>query len=68
MTRSHKTVLFIVSGLAGLLVLIVTSLYFFVNTTANKTRLETAASRALGMEIKVGGRLGVDFFRACTSR
>jgi hypothetical protein len=51
MTRSHKTVLFIVSGLAGLLVLIVTSLYFFVNTTANKTRLETAASRALGMEI-----------------
>ena len=62
MTRSHKVILFIAGGLAGLFVLIVVSLYFFVNTTANKTRLETAASRALGMEIKVGGRLGVDFF------
>ncbi|MGA8258995.1 MAG: AsmA family protein [Arenicellales bacterium] len=62
MTRSHKIILFIVAGLVGLLALIVMSLHFFVDTTAYKAGLETAASRALGMEVKVGGRLGVAFF------
>ena len=62
MPRAVKIILFAVSGLVGLLVLLALALLFFVDANAYKPRLEAAASNALGMEVKVGGRLGFGFF------
>jgi len=62
MSRSLKIVLFAVSGVIGLLVLAAVALLVFVDANAYKPRLESAASGALGMEVRVGGRLGIGFF------
>jgi uncharacterized protein involved in outer membrane biogenesis len=62
MSKSLKITLFAVSGLVGLLVLVAGALLLFVDANAYKPRLEATASRALGMEVKVGGRLGIGFF------
>ncbi len=51
-----------IAGLIGLLVLISIALIFFVDTGVYKPRLERAASDALGMEVRVGGRLEIAFF------
>ncbi|MEJ2691421.1 MAG: AsmA family protein [Deltaproteobacteria bacterium] len=61
MSKSTKILLFALGGLVGLFVLIVTALLLFVNANAFKARLETAASNALGMEVKVDGRMGFGF-------
>jgi len=68
MQRPLKITLFIVGGFVGLLVLVAAGLFFFVNANAYKSRLETAASGALGMEVKAGGRLGIGFFPGLQSR
>jgi AsmA protein len=62
MPRAVKIILFAISGFVGLLVLLALALLFFVDANAYKPRLEVAASQALGMEVKVGGRLGFGFF------
>jgi uncharacterized protein involved in outer membrane biogenesis len=62
MSRLPKIILVAVGGLVGFLVLIAVALRVFVDVNAYKPRLEAAASGALGMEIKVGGRLGIGFF------
>lgn len=62
MSKSLKITLFAVSGLAGLLVLVAVALVLFFDANAYKPRLEAAASGALGMEVRVGGRLGIGFF------
>lgn len=62
MAKSLKRILFISAGLLGLILLIALALFFFVDTSVYKSRLETAASDALGMEVRVGGRLGIRFF------
>ena len=62
MFKSLKVVLFIAGGIAGLVVLAALALLLFVDVNAHKPRLEAAASAALGMEVKVGGRLGFGFF------
>jgi len=62
MPRAVKIILFAVSGFAGLLVLLALVVLFFVDANAYKPQLEAAASKALGMEVKVGGRLGFGFF------
>lgn len=62
MSKSLKIILFAVSVFVGLLVLAVAALLFFVDANAYKPRLEAAASGALGMEVRVGGRLGIGFF------
>ena len=59
MSKSHKIIL---GGLVGLLVLIALALLLFVDANAYKSRFEAAASGALGMEVRVGGRMGIDFF------
>ncbi|MGA8862516.1 MAG: AsmA family protein [Gallionella sp.] len=59
MSKSHKIIL---GGLVGLLVLIALALLLFVDANAYKPRFEAAASGALGMEVRVGGRMGVGFF------
>jgi len=57
-----KRILFAIAGLMGLLILIAVALFLFVDTDACKSRLGKAASEALGMDIRVGGRMGVAFF------
>lgn len=62
MSKSLKIILYAVGGLVGLLVLIAVALLLFVDANAYKPRLEAAASGALGMEVRVGGRLGIRLF------
>jgi hypothetical protein len=62
MSKSLKIILFAVAGFIGLLVLIAVAVLLFVDANAYKPRLEAAASGALGMEVRVGGRLGMGFF------
>lgn len=62
MSRSLKIILFTVSGFVGLLVLVVLALLLFVDANTYKPQLEAAASKALGMEVSVAGRLGIGFF------
>jgi uncharacterized protein involved in outer membrane biogenesis len=62
MAKPLKIILFAVGGLVGLLVLVAVAVLLFVDVNAYKLQLETTASGALGMEVKVGGRLGIGFF------
>lgn len=62
MSKSLKIILFTISGLVGLLVLVALVLLLFVDADAYKPRLEAAASGALGMEVSVGGRMGISLF------
>jgi uncharacterized protein involved in outer membrane biogenesis len=61
MSKSLKIILYAIVGLIGLLILIAVVL-FFVDTSVYKPRLERAASEALGMEVHIGGRLGISLF------
>ena len=60
--RGLKRILFTAAGLAGLLILIAVALALFLDINAYKPGLEKAASDALGMEVRVGGRLGIALF------
>jgi AsmA protein len=62
MSKSVQRFLFAIAGITGLLIVISIALAFFVDTGFYKTRLERAFSEALGMEVHVGGRLGIAFF------
>ncbi|MCX5906395.1 MAG: AsmA family protein, partial [Deltaproteobacteria bacterium] len=62
MSKSLKSIFFAIVGLIGLLILITVALFFFVGTSGYKSRLERAASEALGMEVHVGGRLKIAIF------
>jgi AsmA protein len=62
MSKPLKIILFVVGGLVGLLALVAVAALLFVDANAYKPRLEAAASGALGMEVRVGGRLGIGFF------
>jgi len=62
MSKPLKIILFVAGGLVGLLILVAVALLLFVDANAYKSRLETAASGALGMEVSVGGRLRIGFF------
>ena len=61
MSKSLKIILFAVTGFVGLLVFAAVALILFVDANAYKPRLETAASGAIGMDVRVGGRLGIGF-------
>ncbi len=62
MSKSLKAITIAVGALIGLLVLAVIALPLFLNANAYKPRLEAAISGMMGMEVKVGGRLGIGFF------
>jgi AsmA protein len=62
MSKPLKIALMVASGLVLLFVFVAVGLLFFVDADAYKPRLEAAASRALGMEVRAGGRLGIDLF------
>jgi AsmA protein len=62
MSKSLKIILSAVSALIGLLVLSAVALRLFGDVNAYKPQLEVAASGVLGMEVSIGGRLGIGFF------
>ena len=59
---SRKSVLLILGGVAGFLMLVVLVAPFFIDVDRFKPRLETAASAALGMDVLVDGRLRMTLF------
>lgn len=62
MSRALKRIVFAIGGTVGFLVLVALALPLFVNVNHYKAQLEAAASDALGMDVRVGGRLGMGFF------
>lgn len=62
MSKSRKIILIVVSGFIGLLVFVAVALLLFVDANAYKPRLEATASVALGMDVRVGGRLRIGLF------
>jgi uncharacterized protein involved in outer membrane biogenesis len=62
MSRSLKRILIAVGGAIGLLVLVALGVGVLVDINRYKPRLERAASDALGMDVRFGGRLGMGFF------
>ena len=62
MAGVRKIVLSAAAGLFVLLLLAAAALVLFADANAHKPRLEAAASDALGMEVRIGGRLGIGLF------
>lgn len=62
MSRALKRIVFTIGGAAGLLVLGAVAALLFVDVNRYKPRLEAAASDALGMDVRVGGRMGIGLF------
>lgn len=62
MSKSLKKYSFAIGALIGFLVLVAIALRLFFDVNAYKPRFEAAASDVLGMEVSVGGRLGIGFF------
>jgi hypothetical protein len=62
MANRWKIALFAAGGLFALLLLAAAAVGLFVDVNAHKPRLEAAASDALGMEVRIGGRLGIGLF------
>jgi AsmA protein len=62
MPKSLKIILCAVGGFFAILVCIAVAVYYFVDANKYKPELEAAASKALGMEVKVGGRLRIALF------
>jgi len=62
MSKSLKIFFFAIGGFVGLLVFIAAALLVFLDANAYKPRFEAAASAALGMEVSVGGQLGIGLF------
>ena len=62
MAKYRKIALFVAGGLFAGLLLAAVALTLFVDVNAHKPRLETAASDALGMEVRIGGRLKIGLF------
>ena len=61
MTRKRKKVLFITTGVISLVVFAIV-LILLLNLQAFKPQIEEAASSALGMEVRIKGRLGIALF------
>ncbi|HEY6019736.1 MAG TPA: ATP-binding protein [Candidatus Paceibacterota bacterium] len=61
MTLKRKKVFFVTAGVITLVVFAVI-LALLLNIQAFKPQIEAAASNALGMEVRIKGRLGIDLF------
>ena len=62
MTKTLKAITYAAGAFIGLLVIVGFALSLFLDLNAYKSRIEAAASDTLGMEVSVGGRLGIGFF------
>ncbi len=61
MTLKRKKIFFITTGVIALVVFALV-LALLLNIQAFKPQIEAAASKALGMEVRINGRLGIDLF------
>ena len=62
MANKRKVVLFAAGGGFALLILAAVALVLFVDVNAHKPWLEAPASDALGMAVRISGRLGTGSF------
>jgi len=62
MTKTSKFALYGAVGLLGLLALAAIALPALLDAEAYKSRLEAAASAASGLEVRIGGHMGLRFF------
>lgn len=62
MSRGLRRILFILGGAAGLLLLAGLIAPLLVNLDPYKPGLEAAASDAMGMDVRVAGKIGIGFF------
>jgi AsmA protein len=62
MSKPIKAITFAIGAFIGLLVLAAIALSLFLDVNAYKPRFEAAVSDRMGMEVKVGGPLAIDFF------
>ncbi|MBE0558452.1 MAG: AsmA family protein, partial [Proteobacteria bacterium] len=62
MSKLSKSILFTIAGIIGIVILIAVALISFVDTRVYKSRVENAASEALGMEVRALGPFGIGFF------
>ncbi len=62
MSKPLRVIGYAIGAFIGLLVLAAIALGLFLDASAYKPRFEAAASGMTGMEVKVGGALGIDFF------
>ena len=62
MSRSLKRILLVIGGAVGLLVLVALAVPLFVDVNRYKPRVEAAASDAMGMDVRIDGRLGMGLF------
>jgi uncharacterized protein involved in outer membrane biogenesis len=62
MANQRTIALIAAGGLLALLLLAAVALVLFVDVNAHKPRLEAAASDALGMEVRIGGSVGIGLF------
>jgi len=61
MANARKIALLAVGGLLAILLLAAVALVLLVDVNTHKARLEAVASDALGMEVRIAGKLGVGF-------
>jgi uncharacterized protein involved in outer membrane biogenesis len=59
MTPKQKRILFVLGCVAALLVFAITALVFFIDVNVYKPRIEAAASDAMGMDFKIGGKIRI---------
>lgn len=62
MSKSLKTLLQVVGAVVGLLLPVAIVLPLFLDLNAYKPRVESAASEAFGMEVRIAGDLGIGLF------
>lgn len=62
MSKPVKTILFVIIGFITLFALVAVGLLVLVDTDAYRTRVETAASNTLGMEVRIAGSLAIDLW------
>lgn len=62
MSRLPRFALYGLAALIGLIALLAAALFLLIDTDVYKTRLEKLASQALGMELSIAGRPGIDLF------
>jgi AsmA protein len=61
-SQRSKRILLSIGGAVGFLILVALAAPLFVDVNRYKPRLEATASEVIGMDVRVGGRLGLAFF------
>lgn len=62
MRKLSKLIICLIGGIAGLIAIALIALLLIVDVNAYRTQLETAAAKALGLEVRITGTLGFDLF------